>query len=606
MMRVICQLKFLTIIVLSFFVLSSKGQVYQSMPQYGYSGPRFNMDSTLSIPTVCGVPTLKSNLTKKAAIAFDSCNGVFYQYNPKTLAWSQITGGGGNAVDTIYKNTSKDSIVYTINGKRYAIKDSIGGGGSMVSASAFGSFYDSTTQTIASTTIAYPIKLTKIDTAKGFRLVNNKIIADSTGLYNMQWSGQFQNTDNAEQDVSVWIKKNGVNVIGSTGFIAVPKTRASLYGHTIASWNYIIPMIAGDSIVWYWQANNTGVSLQYYPQQTSPTRPSTASVIVTITPVSGGGGGGSGTPAGNNGYVQFNNSGSFGADSSLFWNNTNKRLGIGTTQPRTKLDVALGKLGNMPYNYEIAAFEKNGDVKFGVYNADNYNGSGSSIILGNTKNVNANGNYPGFEFQNVNDSENINNSYVRYNYAERATDGNSVAANINLLNIYANGTVQLNPFSFGLSVTPRLIVGDDNTGANFEVSGNAYIGSGLYSGGNLTSAQGLYTQSSIHKHIIFTNDTDANPYYATDQDNIIMYTTDLDNSIIYLPDAPEEGQEIIIKHIGINAELYQLYVDGNGHYIQYGEGGTMTITISDVAPHCTTLIYGTENNVGGWYVLSVN
>lgn len=72
------------------------------MPQYGYTGPRFNMDSTLSIPTVCGVPTLKSNLIKKAAIAFDSCNGKFYQYNPKTFVWSEISGSG-TTVDTSNK-----------------------------------------------------------------------------------------------------------------------------------------------------------------------------------------------------------------------------------------------------------------------------------------------------------------------------------------------------------------------------------------------------------------------------------------------------------------------------------------------------------------------
>lgn len=102
MMRVICRFKLLTIIVLSFFVKSVNAQIYQSMPQYGYTSPRFNMDSTLSIPTVCGVPTLKSNLIKKAAIAFDSCNGKFYQYNPKTFVWSEITSGG-TTVDTSNK-----------------------------------------------------------------------------------------------------------------------------------------------------------------------------------------------------------------------------------------------------------------------------------------------------------------------------------------------------------------------------------------------------------------------------------------------------------------------------------------------------------------------
>ena len=36
------------------------------------------------------------------------------------------------------------------------------------------------------------------------------------------------------------------------------------------------------------------------------------------------------TPAGTNGQLQFNNNGSFGADSSLNWDNTNKSLLIGS------------------------------------------------------------------------------------------------------------------------------------------------------------------------------------------------------------------------------------------------------------------------------------
>lgn len=47
--------------------------------------------------------------------------------------------------------------------------------------------------------------------------------------------------------------------------------------------------------------------------------------IELIKRVSGGGG----TPAGSSGQIQFNTSGSFGADSALYWDNTNKRLSVG-------------------------------------------------------------------------------------------------------------------------------------------------------------------------------------------------------------------------------------------------------------------------------------
>lgn len=86
------------IIIVLFCLISlvTKAQVYQEMPQYGYRANRMSFDSTLQIPTTCGVPALKSvvNVSKKAAIAFDSCNNKFYKYNPKTLTWSEVSGGG--------------------------------------------------------------------------------------------------------------------------------------------------------------------------------------------------------------------------------------------------------------------------------------------------------------------------------------------------------------------------------------------------------------------------------------------------------------------------------------------------------------------------------
>ena len=46
------------------------------------------------------------------------------------------------------------------------------------------------------------------------------------------------------------------------------------------------------------------------------------------------------TAAGSTGQIQFNNAGSLGADSGLFWDNANKRLGIGTANPLSSIAVA--------------------------------------------------------------------------------------------------------------------------------------------------------------------------------------------------------------------------------------------------------------------------
>jgi hypothetical protein len=47
-----------------------------------------------------------------------------------------------------------------------------------------------------------------------------------------------------------------------------------------------------------------------------------------------------GTISGSTGYVQFNNAGVLGSNANFFWDNTNSRLGIGTSSPSYKLEVS--------------------------------------------------------------------------------------------------------------------------------------------------------------------------------------------------------------------------------------------------------------------------
>ena len=44
-------------------------------------------------------------------------------------------------------------------------------------------------------------------------------------------------------------------------------------------------------------------------------------------------------PAGTAGQIQFSDGSAFAADSNLFWDNTNKRLGVGTASPTKTLDI---------------------------------------------------------------------------------------------------------------------------------------------------------------------------------------------------------------------------------------------------------------------------
>jgi hypothetical protein len=85
--------KLLVLLVLLSFV--AKAQVYTPMTAWGYAMKRVKADSTLHIPSFCGVPTLRSSTAKDGAIAMDTCNNKLYKWT-NAIGWSEITGGGGN------------------------------------------------------------------------------------------------------------------------------------------------------------------------------------------------------------------------------------------------------------------------------------------------------------------------------------------------------------------------------------------------------------------------------------------------------------------------------------------------------------------------------
>jgi hypothetical protein len=154
----------------------------------------------------------------------------------------------------------------------------------------YGAFQDESTQTIASTTVAYPMKLGITDFSNGVTVVSNgsaltRITFAHGGIYNLQWSGQFTNTASSEQDITVWLRKNDTDIPGSAGHITVPSKHGSIDGAVIVGWNYFISVTSGQYIELIWHADSTGVSLKYYPAGTTPTTPTTASVIVTVQQV---------------------------------------------------------------------------------------------------------------------------------------------------------------------------------------------------------------------------------------------------------------------------------------------------------------------------------
>jgi hypothetical protein len=125
------------------------------------------------------------------------------------------------------------------------------------------------------------------DYANDMSLVDtSKMTVTSSGIYNLQWSGQFNNSDTSLHDISVWIRVDGVDIPGSTGFASIPNSHGGIDGHAIVGWNYFVSLEASQYVELWWSSTNQSITLECYAPQTSPTRPSTASVIATLSFVS--------------------------------------------------------------------------------------------------------------------------------------------------------------------------------------------------------------------------------------------------------------------------------------------------------------------------------
>jgi len=161
-----------------------------------------------------------------------------------------------------------------------------GGGGGKYVRFPYGAFQSGVDQT-ATVNTATVMTFNVTDYSNDVSVVSNsKITVVNSGVYNLQWSGQFENADTQLHDASVWIRVNGTDVVGSDSLISVPNKHGGVNGHTIAAWNYFVQLNAGDYVELWWSTDDAQVSLQYYAAGTSPTRPTTASVIATLSFVS--------------------------------------------------------------------------------------------------------------------------------------------------------------------------------------------------------------------------------------------------------------------------------------------------------------------------------
>lgn len=145
-----------------------------------------------------------------------------------------------------------------------------------------GAYYDTTTQT---NPVANTVNLFKFNTKISQFLVTRgvpptKIFVQDTGLYNVQFSAQFDKVGGGKATIYIWPRINGVNVPDSATKIVI----AGPNDEIVPAWNFLLLLRSGDYFELAWQSSDTDVIV--LADVASGNVPGIPSIILTVNWVS--------------------------------------------------------------------------------------------------------------------------------------------------------------------------------------------------------------------------------------------------------------------------------------------------------------------------------
>jgi len=211
------------------------------------------------------------NLVAAAIDAHDSNSLIHVQSGLLKLRPAVLPDGG------MYVATDTNEIYFYVNGAWQLLS---GWGNSAY----HGAFSDSTDQTAGAANTGTLVTFNTTDISTGVSLVSgSQITVANAGTYNIQWSVQLANADSQDQDVWLWLKKNGTNVASTGGRVTVVSKHGTVDGHLIAIWNVFLALAANDYVQLYWETTNTNCRIEAIPA--AGDHPASPSVILTVNRV---------------------------------------------------------------------------------------------------------------------------------------------------------------------------------------------------------------------------------------------------------------------------------------------------------------------------------
>ena len=217
------------------------------------------------------IPTLNQNTSGSAGSVVNSLT------SGTGISYSSGTTYNGSTAITI-NNSGVTSIIagtgISVSGATGAVTVSQ----SSTTTKAYGSFYDTTTQSAAVINTAYAMTFntTALSSSVSRGSPTSRIVTSNAGVYNFQFSAQLHKTSASVGYVYIWFRVNGTDITDSASKVALSGSQAE----TVAAWNYVTSMAASDYFEIMWSTDST--ACQLLRNTTVSPVPGIPSIILTV------------------------------------------------------------------------------------------------------------------------------------------------------------------------------------------------------------------------------------------------------------------------------------------------------------------------------------
>lgn len=110
---------------------------------------------------------------------------------------------------------------------------------------------------------------------------DSKITVANAGTYNLQFSAQIEKSDSGDDEIEIWLSKQGSDISWSNTRILMSGNKSKY----VAAWNFVITMAANEYLQLKWYSADPAVRIYAEVAPTSPSRPAIPSIIATLTQV---------------------------------------------------------------------------------------------------------------------------------------------------------------------------------------------------------------------------------------------------------------------------------------------------------------------------------